>query len=497
MKRLRSALRTSLSLGLTLATLAGCGMVSPARNLTYSATEVSRAKARMEASPTGLVPVVLYEKDPRKLGELVSAGLDVWGTDGTRVKGAVTREALARIEAMRLRIENLPETQNTFDKGYKTVAQMEADLRDLAARFPQLARLEDFGDSWLKRQGKDGHDLWVLKIGKGDLATKPAVIYLGNHHARELVTPEIVLNLAHLLLEQYGQDPEITSYVDNRAIYLVPTVNPDGHLLAEKGADQRKNVNNITGGKRRIGVDLNRNYGFKWGLPGASDAPEADTFRGTEAFSEPETQAVRDLVASRKFTFLMTYHSFSNLILWPWGHTADEPRDARLPAIGRKLATFNKYTPQQSKDLYFTSGDTTDWAFGTFGTLAYTTEVGSWGDNFDPPFSRMGKFWNENRPGALYLLKVADEPAAVFGPEVRSAQTRDGQLEVQVPAGVQRVEAFTGRVGQAGTGMTVQVQGQVARLALPPAALSGRQVLQVRALGQDGRWGAPVAVWSR
>jgi hypothetical protein len=109
----------------------------------------------------------------------------------------------------------------------------------------------------------------------------------------------------------------------------------------------------------------------------------------------------------------------------------------------------------------------------------------------------MGKFWDENRPGALYLLKVADEPAQVFGPEVTGARMGDGRLEVQVPASTRRVEAFPGRVGQPGSGLSVMQQGTMATLTLPPSSLSTRQVWQVRAQDASGRWGAPTAVWSR
>ncbi|HEY9857488.1 MAG TPA: M14 family metallopeptidase [Stenomitos sp.] len=491
--------RSQLATALAVAVVAGCGVANPLR-AGLDPTELSKARAQVAANASGTANVVIHYQTAANLTELVNAGFDVWGVEGGKAKGTATAETLKAVERLNLKTETFVRMMNTFDKGYKSVEQIEAELKGLAAKYPQLAKVEDFGDSWEKKQGKGGHDLYVLKIGTGDTAKKPGVIYLGNHHAREIVTPEIVLNLAHLLLDNYGKDPEVTAMVDSRDIWLVPTVNPDGHKVAEKGVDWRKNTDTslvagpISFGPNGPGIDLNRNYGFKWGGEGASADPRNATFRGPGAFSEPETQAVRDLVQSRKFTFLMTYHSFSNLVLWPWGYTDAAPSDKRLPAIGQKLGSFNGYTAEQSKDLYKTSGDTTDWAFGELGILAYTTEIGSWNDNFDPPYSRMEKFWNENKPGALYLLKLADNPGAVFGPELTNVSVAGGRIQVQSKQPISRVEAY---VGTPGTGMQAGGTGTTASLAMPTSLTERRQVLMVRAQGANGQWGPAQAVWSR
>lgn len=491
--------RSQLAMALTVAVVAGCGVANPLR-ASLDPVELSKARAQVASSAGGTANVVIHYRNADNLTQLVDAGFDVWGVEAGKARGTATSQTLKVVERLNLETEAFVRTENSFDQGYKTVEQIEADLKGLAAKYPQLAKVEDFGDSWEKKQGQAGHDLYVLKIGHGDTAEKPGVIYLGNHHAREIVTPEIVLNLAHLLLEGYGKDPEITALVDSRDIWLVPTVNPDGHKYAEKGVDWRKNTDTslvagpISFGPNGPGIDLNRNYGYKWGGEGASADPRNATFRGAAAFSEPETQAVRDLVKSRKFTFLMTYHSFSNLVLWPWGYTDQAPPDKRLVAVGKKLGSFNGYKAEQSKDLYKTSGDTTDWAFGELGILAYTTEIGSWGDNFDPPFSRMEKFWNENKPGALYLLKLADNPGAVFGPELSSVQVVGGRIQVQSRQDIRRVEAY---VGTPGTGMQANASGTMASLSLPGSVTERRQVLMVRAQGANGQWGPAQAVWSR
>jgi murein tripeptide amidase MpaA len=499
----RFAWRTGIALALTLGLLTGCGFSTPSTGGMRTGTE-AQLKAKL-ADGQQQATVIVSTSGPAQIGKLADAGMDIWGVDGKRVIGSINQRQFQLIKQLKLDVTYLPEKaglDNTFDPGYHSNVEMLAELKALAGRYPQLARLEDFGDSWEKKQGGQGHDLWVLKIGKGDTTQKPGVIYLGLHHARELVTPEMVLNIAKLLLEGYGKDAELTHYVENREIWLVPMVNPDGHALAEQGADWRKNTNTTYTnqkpghGPSGPGVDLNRNYGYKWGSPGADTNARGATFRGPEGFSEPETQAIRDLVRQRKWSFLMSYHSFSNLVLWPWGHTNVAPPDNRLPAIGKKLGEFSGYDPKQSVNLYPTSGDTTDWAFGELGILAYTTEIGTWGDGFDPPYSKVSKFWDENRAGALYMLKLADDPSAVFGPELKTVAVRNGQLNASAEASLSEVEVFVGKPGQNGTGMRLSASGMNAAGMLPPSAQSGKQLLLVHARGANGQWGPFEALWS-
>jgi hypothetical protein len=311
----------------------------------------------------------------------------------------------------------------------------------------------------------------------------------------------MIHNFAAHLINGYGKDAAITGLVDTRDIWLVPMVNPDGHRLAAEGNDWRKNVNPTNGGgmfdvgPNGAGVDLNRNYGFKWGLPGASSEPRSATFRGAGPFSEPETQAIKGLVETRKWQFLMTYHSFSNLILWPWGHTDAPPPDNRIAPIGMELGKLSGYKPQQSVKLYPTSGDTTDWAFGAHGILSYTTEIGSWSDGFDPPYSKLPGFWKQNEPGARLLLKLATNPNHVFGPTVTDVAVSGGQVEVTVPAGAVEIETFVGSVGADGTGVKAAVQSGRATLAAP--ARVGNGLVLVHARDAKGQWGPVQAAFNK
>ena len=457
-------------------------------------------------SETPAVSSVAY-RTRNPLASLASLGMEIWyvNQEGRTAYGTITADQLAGLEKLGLqaRMVQSPGTlRNHFDDGYHTYDQIKAELTKLAKAQPEFVKLMDIGDGWEKTQGKSDRDILALRIGKGDPAAKPAVLFCGNHHARELVTPEVVLKLAQTLVEGYGKDAEITHFVENRDIYLIPLVNPDGHRLASEGYDWRKNTNTTTGGGDNFntapngpGVDLNRNYGYKWGQPGASAHPKHATFRGTAAFSEPETQAIKRLVESRKFTFLMSYHSFSNLILWPWGVTDAPPPDKRLAPIGMKLGELSGYKPQQSVDLYPTSGDTADWAFGEHGVLAYTTEIGGWSDGFDPPYAKFPQFWKENERGARLLLTLADNPSHVFGPELEEVAVRGNAVTFALPKGAVAAEAFVGRAGQDGTGLAVRAEGGRASLTIPSDA-GGRLVL-VHAKDAKGNWGPLKAVFAR
>jgi len=348
-----------------------------------------------------------------QINQLNEIGMDVWMVTPHHVLGQVNDEVFQRLQDSRLGFELIsPErgvsAANTFDPQYHTYDKMLAKLRAVTQRHSQIASLHDIGDTWEKSQGKANRDLWAVHIsGKGNASQKPGIVFLGNHHARELVTVEIPLLLIDLLTENYGKDPDITRLLDTRDIWIVPMVNPDGHALAAQGQNWRKNTHEH--GRHR-GTDLNRNYGHQWGGAGASTSPSSDTYRGEAPFSEPETQAVRDFIKARpNLKVMMSYHSFSNLILWPWGYTKQRVPNPKLIEIGQRLGQMTGYRPQQAADLYVASGITDDYTFGELGMLSYTTEIGSWGDGFDPPYSRVKDFWNENRDAALYLIDVAGQ----------------------------------------------------------------------------------------
>ena len=174
-------------------------------------------------------------------------------------------------------------------------------------------------------------------------------------------------------------------------------------------------------------MDLNRNYGYRWGGDGSSGIPGADTYRGPFAFSEPETQVVRDFVGAHPdITAAITFHTYAELILYPYGYTyEDQPPDMTLNdlMVFRKLAgdmaATNGYTPKQASDLYTTSGDTVDWLYGARGIFGFTFEMYPKGyPGFYPPGSVIEQETRRNDAAVIYLTAVADNPRKVIGRRV-------------------------------------------------------------------------------
>ena len=311
------------------------------------------------------------------------------------------------------------------DSEFHNYSELLDALKTLASENPDFITYEVIGKSL------EGRDLVSLRFSLASKTTKPAVVFLGTHHAREHLSTEVPLLLAQWLAEQAKKgDADVLRWLETREIYIVPMVNPDGveHDIENgKYRAWRKNRRLNKGGV--YGVDLNRNYGFQWGTGGSSKSPSSDVFMGPEPFSEPETQAIRDFVQARpQITTLLSFHTFSELILYPWGHKYDgitDPRALKVhETMAKTMAQWNRYTPQQASDLYIASGDTTDWAYGSRGIISFTFELdpkmslGTGG--FYPGQAVIQKVFQKNLKPCLYLIEHADNPYRVIDSPSRS-----------------------------------------------------------------------------
>jgi carboxypeptidase T len=294
-------------------------------------------------------------------------------------------------------------------------------LQKLATENPDIIAINSIGKS------NEGRDIWHLTIST-DLATsrqKPGVIYMGGHHAREHLSIDVPLRLTQQLIEAYrAGDARIVRLIQSREIHMIPMVNPDGaEYDIETGNYRMWRKNRRRNNDGSYGVDLNRNYGFKWGSGGSSNNPRADTYMGPTPFSEPETQAVKAFIEQQEnATLLLSFHTFSELILYPWGHNYDPISDAKDVSVFRNMAQqmsqWNNYVPQQASELYQASGDTTDWAYGTQHIFAFTFELdpkfsgGGWG--FYPGASVIPEVVRKNWEPFLFMMEYADNPYRVL-----------------------------------------------------------------------------------
>ncbi len=328
--------------------------------------------------------------------------------------------------------------QNISDKtlsGYRSYNDMLSELQQIVAEHPDICKLYDIGDSWGKIYSAEGyseyddfqHDIWLLKISDNveTEEDEPNIFYTGEHHAREPISMEMVMKIIHHIVDNYNIDNQITQDVNSKQIWFIPLINPNGHKLVWDGTDVwwRKNIrdNNenhhiYTGNSSaddQDGVDPNRNYGFQWGNVGASDDWTSETYHGPGPFSEPNTQAVRDFISSHKFVAGISYHSYSELVLFPLGYennTIAPDHDALQDLAVQMANTIPKlnggyYTPQESWQLYPCMGTSDDYFYGTFGIFAYTIELGV---EFIPPASTMNQITDDNIQAAMILLDRVD-----------------------------------------------------------------------------------------
>jgi carboxypeptidase T len=318
------------------------------------------------------------------------------------------------------------------DAAYHNYAEMVADVDAIVAKYPAIASRRVLGRTY------QGRDIVAVKISDnvGTDEAEPEILYDANHHAREHLTVEMALYLLHQFTDNYATDARIKTIVNSREIWIVPSVNPDGSeydIATGSYRSWRKN-RQPNAGSSYVGTDLNRNYGFKWGCCGGSSTnPSSETYRGPSAFSAPEAQVMRNFVSSRvvggvqQIKATMDFHTYSELVLWPFGYTTAKTGTGMttddnnaLATLGRQMAATNRYTAEQSSALYITDGDLLDWLWGTYKIFAYTFEMyptSSSAGGFYPPASVITRETSRNKEAALLLAEVADCPYKVIGKE--------------------------------------------------------------------------------
>ena len=304
------------------------------------------------------------------------------------------------------------------DERFHTYDRMIAALQALHQANADTTELVSIGKSL------EGRDLLAIHLNNNKASfnhgqsNKPGTLFMGNHHAREHLSAEVPLMLAEYLLKNKA-DPKIAKLLDTRDIWILPMVNPDGaeYDIGTKDYQMwRKNRRKNSDGS--MGVDLNRNYDFSFGTAGASSDPEGETYHGPSAFSEPETLAIRNFVDSHaNLKTLLSFHTYSELILYPWGYTnrsIDKKDDRKtFETMAKTMSKWNHYKPETSSALYLVSGETTDWAYGKHGIFGFTFELtpkSAFGGGFYPGAGVIDSTFQANLNPCLYLIDLSDDP---------------------------------------------------------------------------------------
>jgi hypothetical protein len=256
---------------------------------------------------------------------------------------------------------------------------------DLASRYPEIVKEKTIGTSVL------GQPIKAYKITEGAGYTrdgaKPVTLYESTQHAREWISAEVNRRLFAWFID-HRRDRDVKRLLRTNEVWFIPMMNPDGYdyTFTAKGTRLwRKNLRDVNADgvidPANDGVDTNRNWPEKWNydLEGASDNPASETYHGASPASEPEVQASRNLHQRLKPKFLIDYHSFAQLILYPDGWQVEtEATDAPLMkalAGDDDRPAIPGFDPDVSAELYTTNGDVTGDAYSNWGTQAYTVEL--------------------------------------------------------------------------------------------------------------------------
>ncbi len=300
---------------------------------------------------------------------------------------------------------------------YLTYYEMQDTLHALAAAYPGICTTFSLG---LTPQGRP---VWCLKVSDnaGTTEEEPACFFNGATHAREPLSTSCCVAFAVRLLSEYGSNSVSTWLVDNREIYVVPVMNPDGYVYNSDsgGAMSNWRKNRRSAVPPHIGIDLNRNYGYKWGYDywGSSQRPQDETYRGPAPFSEPETQVIRDFLATYEPHTCMDLHTYGQYNMYPWGYGNVRPPDqAMLAEVVDTFRTNNHYpeplTGQVYSAIYPCNGMSVDWEYsdtaGKFVTYAFTSELGTtdfWYGWYDSSY--IDNECSLNVPNLYYLTRVA------------------------------------------------------------------------------------------
>ena len=307
---------------------------------------------------------------------------------------------------------------------YYTYDQMTDLFQNLSENYSEIMQLTSLGATY------EGRDIWLVKLSDNveDDEDEAGVLFLGAHHGNEKPSFEVLIYFIQHIINRYGmqnvdddgddlinediidgldndedglidEDPSeqrITNVLDSTQIFLIPMVNPDG---VEYGWRKNREPNYGPHGKSdtitSYGVDLNRNYGFRWNI--VHLFPEnyyfewitndrSWTYRGEEPFSERETQAVKSFVETHDVSISLSYHDYGEFMLFPWMHTSRKTPDEPLfRSIGENMSAINKYDLRiygQYGDREYlipryqgTPGSSENWLYGEHGILAFTMEL--------------------------------------------------------------------------------------------------------------------------
>ena len=324
---------------------------------------------------------------------------------------------------------------------------------ELNQRFEELKNLypEIISDKIVLGQSIEGNDLWAFKLSDNANIDEeePEILSTGLTHSREPLSMMNLFYFVQNLCEGYqsNSDSEASYLIDEREMWFIPVINPDGYLYNEQiepngGGMHRKNRRDTgCGQSTQRGVDLNRNFSFGWGIndTGSSPDPCYAPYRGAGGFSEPETQIVRDFILDRDFTNVLHYHSYGNVYIHPFGDGSypDSLDLLIFRGLADEMSDYNNFNFGTGYETigYTVNGDAVDWTYGNSGVIAYTPEVGSPSQGFWPSENEVESLCkNQYEPNKVFAFSAGSDfilDGYSFSNELVPGSTNDIMLNIK------------------------------------------------------------------
>lgn len=387
-----------------------------------------------------------------------------------------------RQDAMPRAADATPLDFPSADSNYHNFNEMTAEINQAVTDHPNVLRKTVIGTSY------EGREMVALKISD-NVATdedEPEILFTHHQHAREHLTVEMALYILREFTDKYGTDTQVTNLVNSREIWIIPDLNPDGgewDIRNGSYSGWRKN-RQPNSGSSNVGTDLNRNWPYQWGCcGGSSGTTSSETYRGPSPSSSPEVTNVINFVRSRivggvqQIKTNIDFHTYSELVLWPFGYTYNDTAPGMTQAeyntfatLGQQMAATNNYTAEQASELYITDGSIDDWLWGDQRIYSYTFEMypasASGLNGFYPPDEVIAAQTSRNRNAVLMLLDYSDCPARVIGatcdgteppPDGPTFENTDNVNIPDVGAAVSSPITVTGVTGNAPNDLQVSV----------------------------------------
>ncbi len=285
------------------------------------------------------------------------------------------------------------------DEKYKSPEDVEAWISKMERLYPEYVHAESIGKSL------EGREMWGIRLSDDASPNKdePAVLFNALHHAREVMTVEVIMDIATWILENKSTNAQARKWLKDLQIYIIPMVNPDGsHKVWNENSMWRKNA------RGDYGVDINRNYPYKWNAcDGSSDDMYAQDYRGPSAGSEPETQVMMAFIKKIRPSFDISFHSYGEFVIYPFGcNGIRTPTDSGVEKIGKEMAATIDYSPGTAWELlYDVDGGDIDWLFAEAGVIPFVIEVSPRRDGFQPSYDKRDPLVTKMRSAWQYLLK--------------------------------------------------------------------------------------------